>query len=96
MAKARTDQIPTKTKTGQNLPAAVKDKMDLLMLNAKSTRQQLDILRKTRGQRDVGSVKVPPHLRAPEPLTTGYRDSSGKVVDVVKRANVAAVLPAED
>lgn len=37
-----------------------------------NTRAQLDILRKTRGQREVGEVKIPAHLQVVEAL-----DASG-------------------
>lgn len=82
-----TNLFPLERHDKQAMPAHVKDQLDALMLTASETRAQLDILRKTRGQREVGSVKVPAHLQAPEPVSdTG----------VEHRATVAAVLPAKE
>lgn len=69
----------------KNLPQAVKDQFDALSIQAASTRQQLDILRQTRGSRNVGTVKVPPHLQTGDVL-----DGRG----VERRGDVATfVLP---
>ena len=45
--------------------AATQAALDGLLSVQKVTLDELAILRQTRGQREVGSVKVPPHLQAP-------------------------------
>lgn len=55
-------------RTPEIVPAlneAVKVERDYLHGVQSSVREQLDILRKTRGQRNVGEVKIPAHLQAP-------------------------------
>jgi hypothetical protein len=42
--------------------------VDALVAGQQGMLDQLAILRQTRGQRDVGSVVIPVHLRAPMPL----------------------------
>lgn len=53
--------------------------LDGLTSAQQSTRDQLAILRKTRGQRDVGQLKIPVHLQQPIILT-----------DIVKERNSRA------
>lgn len=48
----------------KNLPLALQVQVDALTASQQNTRDQLAILRQTRGQREVGEVKVPPHLRS--------------------------------
>ena len=72
---------------GVNVPAGVKDRLAALSIEHSSQRKELDILRKTRGQRDVGSLKVPAHLQAGIPMAAD---------DVKPRAQLAQVLPAEE
>jgi hypothetical protein len=45
-------------------------------------RQQLDILRKTRGQREVGTVKIPPHLQTNSPLDVRGVEERGSVLPI--------------
>ena len=42
--------------------AATQVAVDALVTVQQSTLDQLAILRQTRGQRDVGTLKIPPHL----------------------------------
>jgi hypothetical protein len=53
---------------------------ECLATQQRNVRQQLDILRKTRGQREVGTVKIPAHLQQP----TIILDDSG----VEERADI--------
>jgi hypothetical protein len=80
-----------KTKRPETRPhndVPVKDAATAVMLDhlhavQSSTLQQLDILRKTRGQREVGSVKIPAHLQVAMPMD---------VSDVEVRSSLAPVL----
>jgi len=63
--------------------AATAVMLDHLNAVQSNTLQQLDILRKTRGQRDVGSVKIPAHLQVAMPVD---------VSDVEVRSSLAPVL----
>lgn len=84
-------------KPPDNAPQFVKDQYQALLINAGETRKHLDILRHTRGQRDVGTIKVPVHLQSGEPLDPTYRDRSGALVRPEKRGDARAdVRPAED
>ena len=47
-----------------------------------NTRMQLDILRKTRGQRNVGEVKIPAHLQFVEPLDDRGIESRGTILPI--------------
>lgn len=61
---------------GKNLPQSVLDRLEALSLVHSDTRRQLDALRKSRAQREVGSVKVPAHLQQPVPMSdAGVRKS---------------------
>lgn len=68
--------------TASTLPAEVQVLVDHVDAVHATVRAELDVLRQTRGQREVGSVKVPAHLRAAEML-----DDSG----VEKRATILAI-----
>lgn len=53
--------------------------LDSLTSAQDNTRQQLDILRKTRGQRDVGQLKIPVHLQQPFSLTdAGVKEKNSR------------------
>jgi hypothetical protein len=47
-----------------------------------STQQQLDILRKTRGQRVVGEVRIPAHLQVPTSLDVSGVESRGNLLPI--------------
>jgi hypothetical protein len=47
--------------------------LDAFMASTQSTRDQLAILRQTRGQREVGALIVPPHLRTPDVVRLSAR-----------------------
>ncbi len=70
-----------------NVPAAVKDRLLAVSMEHTDIRRQLDVLRKTRGQRDVGALKVPAALQAGIPMS----DSGVKA-----RAQIQDVAPAEE
>ena len=48
-----------------------------------NTAAQLDILRKTRGQREVGSVKVPAHLQVPDMVDDSGVESRGSILPIL-------------
>lgn len=61
-----------------NDPRSIKGKdvatqvaVDQLVQGQQGVRNQLAILRQTRGQRDVGALKIPAHLQQPLVLTDG-------------------------
>lgn len=58
---------------------------DQLFADHSNVRSQLDILRQTRGQRNVGELTIPAHLRQSEML--------GSADGVETRVDVAAVKP---
>lgn len=78
-----------------NVPVVVKGKLDALSLEHTGTRQQLDILRKTRGQRDVGAVKVPRELMAPTLVSNNPNDPNSDA-GVERRGMARIVLPANE
>lgn len=87
--------------TDVNLPQHVIDRLQAISIEHSQVRQELDILRKTRGKRTVGTVKVPAHLSAGVPLDTRDRvvdRNTGRIttVDVERRADIPSILPAED
>lgn len=47
----------------QEVPQHVKDQLDALSMVHTQQRSELDVLRKTRGQRTLEPLKVPAHLR---------------------------------
>lgn len=51
--------------------AATQVLVDHLAVVQTGVRQRLDILRQTRPMRDVGSLKIPPHLQAPLTIQLG-------------------------
>lgn len=71
--KPRRISVSPNTPTRKNLPLDVQIQLGALEQTQQATLAQLDILRKTRGQRDVGSVKVPPHLRTGERVVLAAR-----------------------
>lgn len=76
--------------------AATQVMVDNLAATQVSTRQQLDILRKTRGQREVGTVKIPPHLRDPMLINvSGGKQSRNSPDGVELRATLAGGDPEE-
>lgn len=76
------------------LPQHVKDQYDALMIVAGGTRAELAILRQTRGKRNVGALKVPPHLAVGEILDDrGGVDAAGQQTRPEKRGDAAAILP---
>lgn len=46
-------------------------------------RAQLDILRRTRGQRNVGEVRIPAHLRADDFIDDSGVESRGMIVPIL-------------
>lgn len=52
--------------------------LDHLTSAQQSTRDQLAILRQTRGQRDVGSLKVPMHLQQPIILVDNVKEKPSR------------------
>ena len=69
------------------VPQGVRDRLSALSMEHTDRRKELDILRKTRGQRDVGSLKTPVHLTEGMPM-----DATG----VKPRGDLAPVLSSED
>lgn len=59
-----------------------------------NTRDQLAILRQTRGQRQVGALKIPAHLQAPLSITLG--GTMGDDTGVEERGALASVLPSRE
>ena len=59
-----------------NAPQHVKDQYEALKIIDGNRRQELAVLRETRGKRQVGTVKVPVHLQAGEVL-----DDTSRVID---------------
>lgn len=62
----------------QNVSRATRDQLDALSIEHTQVRQQLDILRKTRSQRDVGTLKIPAHLQTVITIDdTGVKQTGG-------------------
>lgn len=84
----------------KNATQFVRDQYDALLITAGETRKRLDILRQTRGQRNVGALKIPVHLGGPGAVLSDIAespDAEGKHNRPEKRGDVAGfVLPTED
>lgn len=88
LAKAKETKVDWKRDVNDlNLPAHVKDHLDAVSIEHTQVRQTLDVLRKTRGQRVVGNVKVPASLQQGMTL-----DGAG----VQRRGDIPNILSAED
>lgn len=56
--------------------------LDYLHSTQVNTQQQLDILRKTRGQRQVGEVRIPAHLQVAQSLDVSGVESRGNILPI--------------
>jgi len=65
-------------------PAGVHDALAALSMEHTDVRKQLDILRQTRGQRQVGKLIIPPHLRSNEPMSDDGVELRGDVAHYVR------------
>ena len=64
------------------MDAATKVLLDHVHAVQSRTRMELDILRKTRGQRNVGEVKIPAHLQIPTPMDASGVESRNSVLPI--------------
>lgn len=65
-----------------SMDVATRVMLDHLGAVQANTRMQLDILRKTRGQRNVGEVKIPAHLQSTEPVDDRGIESRGNILPI--------------
>lgn len=74
----------TQTQTPETMPVSADVRVILDHLHAvnQNTRDQLSILRKTRGQREVGAVKIPAHLQVPDIIDTSGVESRGSLAPI--------------
>lgn len=63
--------------------AATRVMLDHLHAVHVNTSAQLDILRKTRGQREVGSIKIPAHLQVPDLADDYGVESRGSILPIL-------------
>src|SRR5258708_4512496 len=69
VADAHVIKVDWKRDVPINLPQSTRDQLDAASMLHTDVRKQLDILRKTRGTRDVGTLKVPVELSAGIPMS---------------------------
>ena len=72
-----TNSKETTAKDFKGKDVATQIALDGLTAAQQSTRDQLAILRQTRGQRDVGQLKIPVHLQQPISLDVDLAQPKG-------------------
>src|SRR5579864_4563133 len=82
-------KVDWKRDVPQNVPQAVKDRLDAISIEHSSVREQLHALRASRGTREVGSVKVPPTMVSMTLIDdVNRKNAKGEIIGVERRGDI--------